>query len=91
MTKRIKIPDSIEGAENRLAALDGIATATGWERAAIVFAFTYEGKPGPKGNGREPVRSPHDHQLHQAADQGLVHQGVRDPPSEGLDGRHRQR
>lgn len=49
-TKRIKIPASVEAAESRLAALDGIATATGWERAAIVYAFTYEGRGG-RGTG----------------------------------------
>lgn len=43
MPKRITIPSPIEKAEDRLAALDGIAIATGWERAAIVYAFTYEG------------------------------------------------
>ena len=54
--KKIKIPASIGAAEDRLAALDGIATATGWERAAIVYAFTYEGKPGPQ-ISPDPVRS----------------------------------
>lgn len=46
MAKRIKVPDNIEQAETRLATLDGIATATGWERAAIVYAFTYDAKRG---------------------------------------------
>lgn len=57
-TKRIKIPGSIEAAQDRLVALDGIATATGWERAAIVYAYTYEGSPGrrPAGNGSEVSR-----------------------------------
>lgn len=43
-TKRTKIPESIDPAKDRLTALDGIATATEWERAAIVWAFTYDGK-----------------------------------------------
>ncbi len=43
MVKTIRIPESIEKATGRLAALDGIATATGWERAAIIYTFTYEG------------------------------------------------
>jgi hypothetical protein len=51
-TKKIKIPEDIGSAESRLAALDGIATATGWERAAIVYAFTYDA-----GRGRPTVNA----------------------------------
>ena len=28
--------------------LDGLITATKWELAAIVWAFTYDGTPGPR-------------------------------------------
>ena len=48
MTKKIKIPTNIKQASDRLVALDGIATATGWERAAIVYAHTYD---APRGGG----------------------------------------
>jgi hypothetical protein len=53
-TKRIKIPASIEAAEDRLAALDGIATAAGWERAALVYAFTYDASRGGGANRNAP-------------------------------------
>ncbi|MBA3405706.1 MAG: hypothetical protein H0U13_13670 [Gemmatimonadaceae bacterium] len=36
----LKIPASLNQAKRRLIQLDGIATATGWDRAAIVYAFT---------------------------------------------------
>ncbi len=36
----IHIPSSFDEAKERLVALDGFATATGWERAAIVYAYT---------------------------------------------------
>jgi hypothetical protein len=49
-TKKIRVPDNIEKAEDRLAALDGIATATGWERAAIVYAFTRDAGRGRPAN-----------------------------------------
>jgi hypothetical protein len=39
----IKIPKSIETAQEQLASLDGLITAKQWDRAAIVWAFTYEG------------------------------------------------
>lgn len=39
MTNTITIPSNVAYAAERLATLDGIATATGWERAAIVWAF----------------------------------------------------
>ena len=35
----IKIPSTIEGVRDRAATLDSLATATEWERAAIVAAF----------------------------------------------------
>jgi hypothetical protein len=39
----IKVPKTIEAAEQQLASLDGLITAKQWDRAAIVWAFTYEG------------------------------------------------
>lgn len=36
----IRIPENMAEAQDRLTTLEGIATATGWERAAIVYAFT---------------------------------------------------
>lgn len=50
MTKKIKIPASVELASDRLVTLEGLATATGWERAAIVYAFTYDAKRGGGAN-----------------------------------------
>ena len=41
--KQVVIPATIDKAGERLVALDSLATATGWERAAIVYAFTYDG------------------------------------------------
>lgn len=35
----ITVPSNLDQAVERLATLEGIATATGWERAAIVYAF----------------------------------------------------
>ena len=49
--KRVLVPASIDDARGRLIALDGIATAAGWERAAIVFAFTRDGRGSPKNPG----------------------------------------
>lgn len=35
----IRIPSTLDGARERLAQIEGIVTAKGWERAAIVWAF----------------------------------------------------
>jgi hypothetical protein len=40
---KVDIPATIGQAKRRLASLEGIATATEWERAAIVAAFVREG------------------------------------------------
>jgi hypothetical protein len=39
----VRIPLTIEEAGSRLDSIDGLVTARQWERAAIVWAFTYEG------------------------------------------------
>lgn len=40
----IRIPATFEDARAQLARLDSIATATGWERSAIVYAYTHDGR-----------------------------------------------
>jgi hypothetical protein len=39
---RIQIPETIEAATTALNGIDTLLTAKGWERSAIVWAFTYE-------------------------------------------------
>ena len=46
--KRVVIPTTIDKAGERLVALDSLATATGWERAAIVYAFTKDTSQGKR-------------------------------------------
>jgi hypothetical protein len=41
-----KIPSTVEEAGAKLADLDGLITARSWQRAAIVYAFTHEGRGG---------------------------------------------
>lgn len=48
MTKYASIPSTIEEVTQRLEGLDALLTAKEWEKAAIVYAFTYEGRPGPR-------------------------------------------
>jgi hypothetical protein len=48
MGSSVRLPRTINSATKRLTDLDSLATATGWERAAIVYAFTYEGTGGPR-------------------------------------------
>src|SRR5258708_17821329 len=43
-TRQITVPATIEAAGASLASLDGLVTAREWERAAIVHAFTREGR-----------------------------------------------
>ncbi|CPR33704.1 Uncharacterised protein [Mycobacteroides abscessus] len=45
-----KIPESIEDAVLNLKGLGELITASEWQRAALVWAFTQEGKPGPPGD-----------------------------------------
>jgi hypothetical protein len=40
----VAIPATIEDAVGALTGIDALLTAKGWERAAIVYAFTYEGR-----------------------------------------------
>ena len=42
----IQIPTTIEEATGRLTDLGSLANASEWERAAIVYAFTYQATPG---------------------------------------------
>ena len=43
----IQIPKTIEEVKTRLGSIERLLTAKGWERAAIVYAFTFEpGSPG---------------------------------------------
>jgi hypothetical protein len=43
-TKTVAIPATIEDAVGALNGIDALLTAKGWERAAIVYAFTYDGR-----------------------------------------------
>lgn len=51
----VRLPRTINTATKRLADLDSLATATGWERAAIVWAFT-EPQQGVRTDLREDAR-----------------------------------
>lgn len=51
----IRIPDTIDEAMSRLGGIERLLTARGWERAAIVYAFTHE--PGPGGDRRSQGRN----------------------------------
>lgn len=44
----VRIPDTIEEMKERLGTLGRLLTAQGWERAAIVYAFTYEPGQGSR-------------------------------------------
>ena len=46
--KRITIPATIEDAVTALNGLGALLTAKHWEKASIVYAFTKEGRPGPR-------------------------------------------
>lgn len=52
----LHIPATIDEATSSLASLDALITAKQWSRAAIVWAFTEEGKPGPKPRDRTTSR-----------------------------------
>lgn len=43
----VRIPRTLSSAERTLNEIGGLVTAKEWERAAVVAAFTIEGKPGP--------------------------------------------
>jgi hypothetical protein len=47
MSKSFAVPASIEEATRRLGGLDKLITASKWERAAIVYAFTRDGQAEP--------------------------------------------
>ncbi len=50
----MNVPKTIRSAETKLTKLGGIVTASEWERAAIVFAFT---EVADKDGGRKPATS----------------------------------
>jgi len=50
MTVIFTMPSTLDDAQDQLAALDQVATATGWHRAAIVYAFVTP----DAGNGGRP-------------------------------------
>jgi hypothetical protein len=56
----LKIPKTIKEATSRLATLEDVATSTGWERAAIVYAFTYDGTGGPNRSKTTTVLTPRE-------------------------------
>jgi hypothetical protein len=45
---RITIPSTLDAATRSLEGIDQLLTAKGLERAAVVTAFTYEGRGGPR-------------------------------------------
>lgn len=51
----VTIPSTIEDAVSELDGLGALLTAKEWERAAIVWAFTNDGKPGPKSSAGNPA------------------------------------
>lgn len=51
----ITIPTTIDKAADRLASIDGLVTATEWERAAIVAAFVRKGRPGIARNAKSSL------------------------------------
>ncbi len=53
----MNIPKTIKSAEAKLTKLDGIVSASQWERAAIVYAFTEEGEVGGDPTTAAKVRS----------------------------------
>ncbi len=53
----MNIPKTIKSAEAKLTKLDGIVSASQWERAAIVYAFTQEGEVGGDPTTAAKVRS----------------------------------
>lgn len=48
MTTVFNVPSSLAKAKSELGALGKLLTVTEWERAATVWAFTYEGRGGPR-------------------------------------------
>jgi hypothetical protein len=52
----VLLPRTIKQAEKALTGIDRLATATEWERAAIVWAFTYEGVNRHSSSARHSVR-----------------------------------
>lgn len=50
----IRIPSTLDGARERLAQIEGIITAKGWERAAIVWAFVDRPGSGPRVDRENP-------------------------------------
>ncbi|MFE2997984.1 hypothetical protein ACFXG4_23560 [Nocardia sp. NPDC059246] len=53
LVNEMQIPNDIESAVLDLKGLGGLITAAEWQRAALVFAFTYEGRPGGRSTGQE--------------------------------------
>jgi hypothetical protein len=51
MPETIQLPRTIGSAQKILEGIEGLLTAKEWEKAAIVWAFTYESSPGPKAAG----------------------------------------
>ncbi|MGW0245081.1 hypothetical protein ACWDYH_00425 [Nocardia goodfellowii] len=49
----MNIPEDLESAVLGLKDLGELVTAAEWQRAALVFAFTYEGRPGGRSTGQE--------------------------------------
>lgn len=54
---KVQIPRSIDDAKERLNGLDRLLIAQGWERAAIVYAFTEDVARGEVGRGRNRSRN----------------------------------
>ena len=52
--KTLTIPTTLKAAQKALGGLGKLLTAKDWERAAIVYAFTYEPGMGMGGQNRNP-------------------------------------
>ena len=79
MTKIIKpretehvIPATIEEAVSSLGALGKLLTATQWEKAAIVFAFTYDGEQEVSASGHLTISAFADRKIHGLAKRSTV-------------------
>jgi len=67
-TKTIQIPATIEEAVAQLGGLGQLLTAKGWERAAIVYAFTHDTPRGSVGRGRVRSEKSETYSLKEFAD-----------------------
>lgn len=75
MTTRVTIPASIDDAIGKLEGIESLLTAKGWERAAIVYAFTEE---RPAGNQPRQMANSRHLSISDFADLGIAGLRTRD-------------